>query len=117
MSAANRCGAPRDSDARPGPCRRVVKQFGARCHDHQDYDERPPVIEALANLIARQFAGWNDDTTEPEIEDPVLRAMAEAHWERINANCLLMGRAYAEAIVLNFDVRYPRTSPNIPKGT
>lgn len=52
----------------------------------------------LALRIARSMPGWNEDTSEPSIEDPRLRAAAEAHWEKVNQTCLTVGREYAEIV-------------------
>lgn len=43
--------------------------------------------------------GWNDDTTEPNIGEPALRAAAEAHWVRVNEQCLRLGRKMAKLAV------------------
>lgn len=52
----------------------------------------------LALRIARSMPGWNEDISEPSIEDPRLRAAAEAHWEKVNQTCLTVGREYAEIV-------------------
>ena len=54
--------------------------------------------DTLAEVIARTFAGWNDDTSEPDA-DPSIRANLEAHWEKVNATCLREGRKIADAIL------------------
>lgn len=53
--------------------------------------------DGLALAIARTMGGWNDDTTEPGMGDPLMRRMAEEHWEKVNAECLRQGRQYADA--------------------
>lgn len=55
--------------------------------------------EDLALRLARSMPGWNEDTSEPSIEDPRLRAAAEDHWEKVNQTCLTIGREYAEIVI------------------
>lgn len=58
---------------------------------------RLPSEEEIADVIARQMPGWNDDTSEPELEG-ARRAAMEAYWERVNQECLRQGREYARAV-------------------
>jgi hypothetical protein len=53
-------------------------------------------VEAGALAIARTMGGWNDDTTEPDQDEP-MRSHLEAHWEKVNAACLEEGRKHARA--------------------
>jgi hypothetical protein len=71
---------------------------------HTDYttpEENPmsDIREEMAEVIARTFPGWNDDTSEPLIQDPTLRAHAEAHWRDVNETCLTQGRKMADALL------------------
>lgn len=59
---------------------------------------RLPSEEELAEAIARTMPGWNDDISEPELEGSRRKAM-EAHWERLNAECVRQGREYARAVL------------------
>lgn len=61
------------------------------------------IRESLAQEIAQAMGGWNEDTTELTLEGPV-RAAAEAHWARVNAECIRQGREYADAILARFTV-------------
>lgn len=64
--------------------------------------ERPAVdadtLERMALAIARTMGGWNDDTTEPNIDNPQMREAMEKHWLQINETCLREGRRYVQAI-------------------
>jgi len=44
--------------------------------------------QAMIMAVARSFGGWNDDITEPTIEDPKHRSWMEARWKRINDSCI-----------------------------
>lgn len=59
---------------------------------------RLPSEEEMAEAIARAMPGWNDDTSEPELEGARPKAM-EAHWERVNAECVRQGREHARAVL------------------
>lgn len=56
-------------------------------------------VEEIAQVIARTYDGWNDDTTEPTIADPAMRAAAEKHWKDVNESCLKMARKAADALL------------------
>lgn len=58
---------------------------------------RIPSEEEIAEAIAHQMPGWNDDTSEPELEG-ARRAAMEAHWERVNRECLSQGRELARVV-------------------
>ena len=56
-------------------------------------------VEHLALIFAKSMPGWNEDTAEPGIADPATRAMAEAHWVKVNEACLRSGRKLARLAV------------------
>ncbi|SDH38900.1 hypothetical protein [Microbacterium sp. 77mftsu3.1] len=56
-------------------------------------------VEHLTMVFARSFPGWNEDTSEPAVDDPTHRAALEAHWEKVNATCIREGRRLAKLAV------------------
>lgn len=70
----------------------------ARLRAAEEVVSRIPTRYDLAHAIARSLPGWNEDTSEPTLEGPV-RSATEAHWERINAECLRQGREAADVML------------------
>lgn len=74
------------------------------------------IRDDMALAIARQHAGWNEDTTEPERPgwSEALRLAVEQHWLDVNAACLESGYKFADAILARFDVtERPSAAPTI----
>jgi hypothetical protein len=70
---------------------------------------REELIEEAAKAIARSMPGWNDDTTEPDIEDARMRAHMESKWESVNAECMKRGREHARAALAVFEKAHTPT--------
>lgn len=118
--------APTDDERRDILARGVAKEMGApavgRAHQKiadavlawMDDEQKPvmtddSVIEEAAKAIARSMPGWNDDTTEPGIEDARMRAHMESKWESVNAECMKQGREHARAAFAVFEKAHAPT--------
>ncbi len=54
--------------------------------------------DPLVMAIAQSMPGWNEDTSEPEIEDARMRQRMESHWEAVNQECLRQAEDLAEVV-------------------